>query len=990
MRNALRFVAWCLVVSQVAILGCRDSWTLGRHGGSSASGSSSQFNLGEVVYRVVRGRLSVSPDNPQAKVAILDANHDPFVQAINATVPGATLGGLLQSVGSFLPLVDDGTIPGMTDDIAVILDRLAGDPQTLGALADLSSTRSVIATEDLVALVGRMIQYPATADIFTGVADIVRANDGVDDFGVPNGEPNLLDDALRLASVKLSTLTLSGTASQNAILVGDLLLQSSQPRSSANLGEPAWAVRIDLHGNPRVAMNPQTGTIYPPFVDLDADGAADVDAAGAPVDVMGNSIDIPAFTDPWATAANGIQRDGFGRALLPGGTLLYDYFDAKETCLGMFLMVAGELVRRGALSNGAIVADAVLGAPATSDAGTPFDPSDDYLAYPDRNPLTDLAWGGAELLRDPSVVRAVEALSVLATSDPRRTEMVLVAAGKAIEALRTANLQQADVRRLLDEFLPLLDALFEVRGGISTGRLLLDVVSGLGQTALDLPGEFAELFRYRKMVRGAGGPGTIDTTRSELVDYAMPRYYYDAAGTLVDNRSLFEQQVQLMVTTDGCPVPFTNKTMAELTIELMAGLSPQSVDTLVQLLSTYFAGLANLFCPGIGQDLDSLDALATSGALDAFLPIARAFRDRNEIRTLLDMYHVVERNMQTIRTLLPTVLRIFDSGAVEAIIEATQISTQVALPGTQDVVADALADATTVLVDDDAPRTDRYGQPVRSALYLLLTPLYEANDRAAAVPAASQAYSDLAFGLGELLVQRVTNDAGTPLNPADDFEELANPGLVPFLARALDRLHTQIPADQASRNTWVADLQALAAETMTGRELPLAMDIARTIATSAARAQIEGGVANLLLPGATAQQDPFGALVKIAAMVLQQRVNATALEQVLRFVGAVIDPAQGFVRHLVLGVAAIVRRDTGQAILAILRNALDQTILGTGESPVETLLRVAREILNAGGVSGALSAATIEGLLRDAVAFIQADPGGLEEIYRIIQSRRTP
>src|SRR6185295_19884734 len=97
--------------------------------------------------------------------------------------------------------------------------------------------------------------------------------------------------------------TTTSTTTANGLLSGlsDELLVDAPPRPSARvqLGAPAWIVRVDVNGNPAVATDAQ-GKLLAPFVDRNADGAADVDAQGRPVGVTGTAIDIPPFGTPGA------------------------------------------------------------------------------------------------------------------------------------------------------------------------------------------------------------------------------------------------------------------------------------------------------------------------------------------------------------------------------------------------------------------------------------------------------------------------------------------------------------------------------------------------------------------------------------------------------------------------------------------------------------------------------------------------------------------
>src|SRR5207302_1784016 len=117
------------------------------------------------------------------------------------------------------------------------------------------------------------------------------------------------------------------------------------------------------------------------------------------------------------------------------------------------------------------------------------------------------------------------------------------------------------------------------------------------------------------------------------VDYSRAATYV-AAGATIDNRSSVNQLLDLMARAQGCKLPLSSQTLAETIVDLMADQTPQTVATLVSLLTAIPGFVINIACPGISNDIQSLDDLAKSGSLDALLPIAKVFKDHGETRLL--------------------------------------------------------------------------------------------------------------------------------------------------------------------------------------------------------------------------------------------------------------------------------------------------------------------------------------------------------------------
>jgi len=995
-RRFVGTVVYFLVLAQVLLpgLGCgRDSTSHGVRSapGGIGGGALAGMNIGEVVFRVVRSQLAASPDHAQEKVTALEARHDEFVAAVNATLTADSLQQLGPTLRSVLELVDDGTLPAMTENIALILEMVLTEPdqRTLKALAALQNTRSVVPAGDTREFAARLVNYREIEQLFEAISEIIRLNDGVDDAGRPNGEQDLVREVLDVASRKLkeagqpaapaSTAPGGGAAGGLLAGIGDELLKHAPLRGTSTFGVPAWVARADAKGNAEVAVDPVTRTLYTPFTDRDRDLVADTDADGYPVDAAGARIDIAPF------GHQGL-RDGDGRAMAHDGRTLYVYVDAKQTLLAHFLTLAGEALRRDYGSQVADILQVVLGPQVANDNGTPLDPSDDFQGYAADNPVPDLLYGGLETFKYPHSPKVCRAVSALADRDPRKAEQLLLGLGKVLEKLRPVSLQgqspSAQSRQLTDQLVALFDQVFET----GTGRLLIDVIYRIGQSARDLPAELALMARYRTIVRNPA-TGRVDLSRSVPVDYNA------APGTF--NRSVLHQLCDLVAHADQCRTfIFFGGSLADTVLNLMASQSPQTVAQLSAALQG-LKPLVSLYCPPIANDIDAIDGLVQSGALDAFLPIAKAFKDKGRIDLLKNILITLDRSYLTVlRPSEPSMYDVLASGGVEHIFDVLAIATQVRDPLTNETCADILADAIGDLVDDDRVVVDRRGRRVQSLLHLLLNPLRTMEDRLAAAGSLGQ-LNDLMFNVTDLLVERRVNDNGTPGNPGDDFEELVQPSLVPFVARMLDLMARNLPTTSSARISYIAQQQQDSVRFFMGRDFAALVRLVDALKRAPGSGAIRLAVMNLLTPQANPQDDVFGSLLKLAAVALQTRVDSAPVRDLAAFLGAVIDPAANRIVPLLSGLTALMRAQAGHAFLALLRNYLNPAPPGAGllpgQSPAEVIGSVMEDIRAAGNGGQTPGAATVQEIddgIRGIVTFIRDRQSGLAYIFDVIRGRR--
>ncbi len=1005
-----RFALYLIVVSQLALPACtRDTTYHGEAAPGGLFGAFAQsFNLGEKAFAIVKSRLAASPVRPAEKVAALDARRADFVNAVNAILTADSIQQLGPTIKAFFGLVDDGTLPAMSLNVAEICDALANEPgqKTLRALVTLGSTRTILHTDDLLDYVARSANYPEIEQVFTAVAEIIRENDGVDDQGRPNGEPRLVEDVQALASRLLRDAAAPPPTRTPGLLDGlpAELLVDAPPRSSgaAALGAPSWIVRVDRHGNPAVERDPAAGGLYAPFRDQDGDGAADVDADRRPVDAGGRAIEVPAFGPPGTPG-----RDGDGRALAPSGALLYVYADSKRTLLSHFLQLGGEALRRGLHEQGFDVGEVALGPRVPNDNGTPGDASDDYLGFDPDAGLADLAFGGLELAKYEGAPKLLRAVADLGRRDPALAERLLVTVGKIIEKVRPIALAPSTTppqqsRALTDGLVLLGDRVFDARQPPSVARVLLDVVHGIGRSARELPHELSLMARYRRLALDSTGR-PLPAPQSLIVDLTRPPTR--AGSPQGENRSCLHQLLDLLSEADDCKTfIWFGRPLAETIIELMAGRSAGTATSLIAFLrSSVIRTAVRIVCPAIDDDLDSLDALAASGALDGFLPIAKAFVDKGETRLLIDLLKRIAADYDgAIRPTEDHVADLLDSGAFDAIFDtldllvAGQGGQPIRDPVSGERLVDVAMDAIARLLDHPAGGVpDRRGRAQPTLLHLVLEPLRQIDDRMAAATGGQALHTALMYAATDLCIERVVNDNGTPGNPGDDFEELRNPSVGPFLGRLFDLVARNLPADQAARAARIAGLQGDIAAALRGRHFATGFDLARTLRRTGGSRTIRDAVIHLLTPDPIARDDIFGALLKLAATALQTEVDPAPLRDLAAFAADLFDPRAGRVIALVAGIERCLAADKGKTVMTLLRNALNEPPpaagLAAGSTPAEVLLDVMDEISRAGNPGGTSRAgdrlAELEAFVRDTAAFVRDDRDGLARLFELIRSR---
>lgn len=988
------------------------------HGPKGADAAFEPFNLGKSAYKLGLKASQINATCASAKAAVWEAYQTEFIDAVNNLIPQETLQKLPEGMKSMFPLVDDGTIPSMTNEMATVFEELLDESKdpgkaTLKAIIEGVQGPSLLRRDDWFALFGRFLQYPEIESFVGALANLIRQNDGVDESGKPNGEEDLISEALSYISTKLTEFP---GHTPDTFLKSELakaLLDEVSLSPGVDFGAPAWSVRVDKNGNALVAIDFVTGKLFAPYQDLDGDGIADVNAGGQPVDASGQAIDISPFGTDGA-------RDEYGRALSPSGLPLFVYYDAKRTALSLLLQLGGDLLEARADRDLYIVLSSVLGDLVPRDNGTPFDPLDDYWGYSPENPLTDLYYGGTELFRYPEADRLLRTFSKLVEDDPALAEQVILAISTILDAIRKGSFLKsaADWQytlELAESFLPLLDNIFEKKPGtaISTARLLFEVSDEIGQSAKELPSEIALTMKYRTIVQTVPcEPSPLDLMKSFLVDYSKPRY--DGG---IDNRSVFEKNAELMVAVDGPKLPLVGKSIAELVIEVLATQNESLICNLsntvvkwggmpiVKPIASFLLSLLGYDGNAVLGSLDSLQGLAQSGALDGYLPLARVFVERGETKTLLGMYHVVVNDLvrdedsnpatySVIRRAEPLAIEVLSGKAPLAFFDLISLMLAIPAEGSTDSSLGLLADAIANLVDDDQIVYRRDHTIAPTLAHLLTEPLREIT-LGLEYAKAFERFDKLLGSFISLGLVTKTNDNGTPTWKADDFQELQNKSLVPLLGKTLVFSGELLDKTPAEVDDLVMDARARYEEFVGSKTFSASMKLAHLVVLSPGYDPLADAVVKLLRPNTDASQDVFGAGIRIVALLMEKKPDDGPWEKITPFLAKVINPSNGFIVHMIDGIEKMMQLDYTDTGLSIWKNLFYQGSGGTSKAPLSTFMDLLGDLGNINEdcqpKASSKASTTLDDVsetLQDVVDFLKYDTDlGLPKLYELIKNR---
>lgn len=450
------------------------------------------------------------PDDAPGTLLAIAANRDRLVTAIDHVVPADVYDPLQAYLTSeaILSLYDDDTMSNSIASLGSMLIEMGSNTDAMAAFARMGIREHYRAAPYAIGPAGPL----------TGSAKIRAVMDNVLPSIIEGGASKAEWDAL----VAAISFTLSNAGPQNdgtgstAARIASTFLLTEHP----DLGEtsPVMMVRRDPRGIAKVAL--VGGVVPAPFVDVDADLLADVDAGGSFVDANGAPVAAP---DPFPASAT------------------YEYFDLTKTLFGsmandqMSLLdparsTAVDLLRGAAALLGPRVAAVRTGLGSSKIAYQGYDTS--------ASPLLDLAYAFVQLLRDPNIGDTLDLTDTL-------MEQHRPVAARLLEAA-------IDVARLGDDHTeaeilanaPLWDDLRpQLQKVLDNPKLTQDLM-----TALERPEVRQLLARFRDQMKykdrfDIAPDGALTGTFATVVDRTQPDSGF--------NRSLWQRLLHLISDSNG-------------------------------------------------------------------------------------------------------------------------------------------------------------------------------------------------------------------------------------------------------------------------------------------------------------------------------------------------------------------------------------------------------------------------------------------------------
>ncbi|MCB9661775.1 MAG: hypothetical protein H6726_29305 [Sandaracinaceae bacterium] len=972
-------------------------------------------SLGELVYQILLANLQESPTCPETYVAQLTAHHEDFVTTFDYLVDGEVVQELPEILGEVLqPVIDSGDLPRMTDAVARALALLISDefdPErlTIQSAMSLQDTRTVLEGSMAIELVSRLLADPELTARIHDLAEFAAHDDGID---------YTLDALLYIAERRLAD-TSDDTSMCQGLTIGpleDTLLTQQGFTFGPGTGAAAWVPRVDAHGNPRVRE--MGGALLGPFVDLDHDGDADVNAEGEPIDASGTPIDLPALAN-----AAGAGRDSYGRAIDADGELIYEYYDAKRTGLAAAVQIARGLLEADLHHDLNGVAAAVLGGQVPCSDGT-----DTCRAYPSAdNPLADIAFMVTEIAKLDRPKALLDTLSVLVTDNPVLAEDLFVAVGDLIHRVDTQTSISITDPALIDlgmELVPLIEDVLDSSNtsGQSTARVLLDVLVEVRAEQPDFLERVAWMIDYIDLDKSntcsAQDPNLATSRR---VDYDQPRWT-GAVNTGTDNRSILEQVVELLYTAD-CGNLFGG-TVAYQILDLLVAQDPSTVCQVINVLGvidgvfanscefqwwnplSWIQCVANAVANGAlnaigcsnGQavlnELESLQGLAESGSLDALIPLAKLFDDRGQLRLLVNLLKFLHEETlldedndpnteSVIRQLLPVISEFIHSGGADKLLDTLELMVTVpASDNPSQTMADVVVDTLERVTETRVVQTRSGGRPSTSMLRETMLPLRVMVNRINQRGAKPELDHMLDYVLSGITTTRMEGPR----------RRLNNPNLLPLMQVGLEVVRDAADLPHAQYLCYVGEAQSSAVNLLLDRDFATVVRLASSLESTEEGPRLEAWVTELLTPSLSSPDtEAYGPLMQILAAALSSELPDSDLSALFRYVGTVSGQLRNDGRDFVGTLDELLAGDRDGVILRIVRDAISEGPLPSRELPICTMADVFSDVATvtdepmcmAGG-EVEFTATDVESVLEGVVGFMDDDTGGLGAVYRLV------
>ncbi len=984
--------------------------------------ASESLTFGELVFRVIRANLASAQSCALEYVSQLEPHHADFVSSFDHALAQDIRNDLPDLIGNtILPVVTNGSLPGLVDHVGEALARLVDDqvdPQrtTLASIVSLATAPTLVESSMITDIAAGALAAPNLPQVLHSARLLMQEDDGV---------ALVLDDVLGLVTHSGSTPTPSCTGLVLDDVQGTLLATegfTDDPHYS--LGTVGWMVRPDVHGNPRVLVDTTTGKLPAPFIDLDGNGAADVGTTGRPVDAYGTVIDLPFL----GTTGD---RDGLGRALNSHGGVLYDYYDIKRTALSFTMQMGADFLDADIHHEIPAIADAVLGTPSVCNDGTTT-----CRAYSSTNhPLADLTHLGLEMLRFPKTSKLMSVLHTLFVDDPVKAEDLLVATGDFVGALQSSTLSLTDTA-MYDAFIgivPLLRQVFTVSNstGASTPHLLVDLIASMSVAEkAQIEQSLGWMIEYKSL---ASRPNP--TPNGPAVDFRRNRFY-QSGGNWVDNRSGLEQAVELLSYADcgfiGCSQgSFSTScaaatllngsfgdpndgTVSEWLLGAMSSKSPQTVSSLISFIDWLNGFSIPFVCSGAGCALEALGcssaraddaaahipalkSLANSGGLDWLLPVARVFDAQNQMPALVNIFVFVADDLwksgqhdarvdnanSFVRRLEPALLSTMKAGALVKLLAALDVLHGITVPGSNDRASHLLVDTMDYAIQlrsVNARLAPVAGSSIATEVLKVVRTISSRVDAAnaeaslsAVVRYATQYFTETTTVAGK----RVLAHTNTRVLAAAGLQALADMSAISASAQAC----------------YVSYFQDQSEAFLTGRTFATLVRLARHVIASPNAAPVEDWLVSLLRGNPGGRIEAYRPILQLVAAAASAEVAGTDLSNIATWLQRVAEDNQSTAMTTLVAIDDMIQSDSSGAMVQILRNLVAPGPAEGGVPPVsvfgDTLGDVASvDTGNACAMRSVLTVPILENVVTSLSEFLLDDTHGIASIWKLVGTLR--
>jgi hypothetical protein len=482
-------------------------------------------SLGQELFEIWRREADRSPSKSDARTAMLDREHDPFVRGVNTVVPADRLQNFDHYLRNSRGPMESGLLPSFSRKLETTLRSAAADQQLADALA---SDRRLAARYYMGAgyqpnLLGHLLAYERMPGLVTEVGDVLLDADGLDARGRRvSEESRAFFELQRTLADGLREFEAGGDASAQ-IEPRNILLREDGRFQVDSRNTTLPAVQFDRRGYPLVRRN-GAGEPRFPFVDRNGDGLADVDDQGQFVldGTQSARKVIPFDRDSTSTA---FGRDDRGRATI-SGDFVFEYIDLSNTGAHFLARRLGDLHRDDILWK---LADGLP--PALGERTELSDEHGTYQGYPEDHPLTSVLTSAIRIFDLEQLPEAARGLARFIDTSRRDIATLIGAVGSVQQTIENhPEAELSEDSTIGYDLLPLVEEIS------ADPELWSDVLKALRKPVIaELGKPFATMLTYadRETVPEEGGPyeTCVQECKAEAAGNSS-EYHYRGIGTM--------------------------------------------------------------------------------------------------------------------------------------------------------------------------------------------------------------------------------------------------------------------------------------------------------------------------------------------------------------------------------------------------------------------------------------------------------------------------